>query len=81
MNLDFHYYGTYCAAMEAGYAKEEAKKIAYFAQFVDECTATLLKKTASKREKIFMFRRYSQVMSWLLLEAIQKLLQKAKLEQ
>lgn len=30
MNLDFHYYGTYCAAMEAGYAKEEAKKNSVF---------------------------------------------------
>lgn len=49
MNLDFHYYGTYCAAMEAGYAKEEAKKIAYFAQFVDECTATLLDKNGIKK--------------------------------
>lgn len=51
MNLDFHYYGTYCAAMEAGYAKEEAKKIAYFAQFVDECTATLLEKNGIKKGK------------------------------
>ena len=49
MNLDFHYYGTYCAAMEAGYAKEEAKKIAYFAQFVDECSATLLDKNGIKK--------------------------------
>lgn len=50
MNLDFHYYGTYCAALEAGYAKEEAKKIAYYAQFVDECTTSLLKANGINEE-------------------------------
>lgn len=40
MNKDFHYYGTYCAARTAGYAQEEAKTIAFYAQFVDECTKT-----------------------------------------
>lgn len=43
MNLDFHYYGTYSAAILAGYKHEEAKEIAYYAQFVDECSEALLK--------------------------------------
>lgn len=36
MNLDFHYYGTYLAAVLAGYDSGEAGVIAYAAQFVDE---------------------------------------------
>ena len=44
MQIDFHYYATYCAAYLAGYSHEESLKIAYSAQFVDCCSATLLKK-------------------------------------
>lgn len=44
MQEDFHYYGTYCAAYLAGYSHEDSLKIAYSAQFVDHCSATLLKK-------------------------------------
>jgi len=44
MQLDFHYYATYCAACLAGYEHEESLAIAYSAQFVDCCTRTLLKK-------------------------------------
>ena len=44
MQEDFHYYATYCAAYIAGYSHEESLEIAYSAQFVDCCTATLLKK-------------------------------------
>ena len=44
MQLDFHYYATYCAAFLAGYSHEEALDIAYSAQFVDECSRTLLAK-------------------------------------
>ena len=44
MNSDFHYYGTYCAAIIAGYAHEEALEIGYSAQLVDHCTRTWLKK-------------------------------------
>ena len=44
MQEDFHYYATYCAAYLAGYSHEESLKIAYSAQFVDCCTATILKK-------------------------------------
>lgn len=43
MNLDFHYYGTYSAAILAGYTHKEAQEIAYYAQFVDECSESLLK--------------------------------------
>ena len=42
MQLDFHYYATYCAAYLAGYPHEESLKIAYSAQFVDCCSRTLL---------------------------------------
>ena len=43
MQMDFHYYATYCAAYLAGYAHEECLAIAYSAQFVDLCSRTLLK--------------------------------------
>ena len=42
MQMDFHYYATYCAAFIAGYSHEESQDIAYSAQFVDECSETLL---------------------------------------
>ncbi|MCF0261199.1 MAG: hypothetical protein HUJ54_15165, partial [Erysipelotrichaceae bacterium] len=42
MNLDFHYYATYCAACLAGYTPEEAADISYAAAMVDNCTATYL---------------------------------------
>jgi len=42
MQLDFHYYATYCAAVLAGYSHEEASQICYSAQFVDDCTRTFL---------------------------------------
>lgn len=44
MQMDFHYYATYCAAYLAGYSHEESLDIAYSAQFVDCCTRTLLSK-------------------------------------
>ena len=44
MQMDFHYYATYCAAFLAGYDHEESMDIAYSAQFVDCCTRTLLSK-------------------------------------
>lgn len=44
MQLDFHYYATYCAAYLAGYSHEESMDICYSAQFVDMCSGTLLKK-------------------------------------
>lgn len=43
MNFSFHYYGTYCAAREAGLNSDDSWKIAHAAQFVDECTKGLLK--------------------------------------
>ncbi len=42
MQLDFHYYATYCAAYLAGYSHEECLKICYSAQFPDNCTRTFL---------------------------------------
>ena len=44
MQLDFHYYATYCAAFLAGFSHEEALAVSYSAQFVDECSVTLLTK-------------------------------------
>lgn len=38
MDRDMHYYGTYVAANLAGYTEWEAMKIAYAAQYVDDCT-------------------------------------------
>ncbi len=44
MQLDFHYYATYCAAYLAGFSHEESQTVAYSAQFVDCCSRTLLGK-------------------------------------
>ncbi|MBQ6438610.1 MAG: hypothetical protein IJJ06_00560 [Mogibacterium sp.] len=44
MQLDFHYYATYCAATIAGYTHDESLQIAYSDQFTDCCSRTLLKK-------------------------------------
>lgn len=38
MNIDFHLYGTYCAAILAGINGEDAKKISLAAQMVDDFT-------------------------------------------
>lgn len=48
MNQDFHYYGTYCAARIAGFEHNQAETIAFFAQFVDDCTASNIKKIRGK---------------------------------
>ena len=42
MQIDFHYYATYCAAFLAGYTHEECLEICGSAQFTDCCSATLL---------------------------------------
>ena len=42
MQLDFHYYATYCAAYLAGYSHEECVSICYSAQFPDNCTRNFL---------------------------------------
>ncbi|SCW31181.1 hypothetical protein SAMN02910456_00470 [Ruminococcaceae bacterium YRB3002] len=44
MQLDFHYYATYCAAYLAGHPHEDSLRIAYCAQFVDCCSRTYLAK-------------------------------------
>ena len=49
MQLDFHYYATYCAAMIAGHTHDESSRIAYSAQFVDCCSRTLLAKIGGPR--------------------------------
>ena len=43
VQIDFHYYATYCAAYLAGYSHEESMEICTSAQFVDLCSLTLLK--------------------------------------
>ena len=42
MQIDFHYYATYCAAYLAGYSHEESLSICRSSQFTDCCSATLL---------------------------------------
>ena len=49
MQLDFHYYATYCAAYIAGYSHEESLQIAYSAQFTDCCSLTFLTKIDAPR--------------------------------
>ena len=43
MQIDFHYYATYCAAILAGYSHEESLELCTAAQYVDCCTRTVLK--------------------------------------
>ncbi len=43
MDYAFHYYGTYCAAREAGFSSNDSWVIAHAAQFVDECSKDILK--------------------------------------
>ena len=42
MQIDFHYYATYCAAYLAGFSHEECMEICSSAQFTDCCSVTLL---------------------------------------
>ncbi len=42
MQIDFHYYATYCAAWLAGYSHEDCMEICYSAQLVDMCSKTWL---------------------------------------
>ena len=44
MQEDFHYYGTYCAALFAGYDHQQSREICHSAQLVDHCTRTYLKR-------------------------------------
>ena len=50
MQIDFHYYATYCAAFIAGYSSEESLEIGYADEFTDHCTVTLLKKIGARKE-------------------------------
>ena len=50
MQEDFHYYATYCAAYIAGFSHEESLAICYSAQFVDNCSETLLEKIRAPRD-------------------------------
>ena len=50
MQMDFHYYATYCAAFLAGYSHKESLDIAYSAQFVDHCSRTLLARIKGPQE-------------------------------
>ncbi|MBO6302460.1 MAG: hypothetical protein J6N15_08500 [Ruminiclostridium sp.] len=50
MQKDFHYYATYFAAHLAGYSHDECMEICYSAQFVDYCSATLLRKIKAPEE-------------------------------
>ena len=43
MNQDFHYYGTYMAALTAGYSNDDSKIIAYAAQYVDDMDISILR--------------------------------------
>lgn len=49
MQLDFHYYATYCAAFLSGYNHEESIRIAYCAQFVDNCSRRYLARIKGPR--------------------------------
>ena len=42
MERSFHYYGTYCAALIAGFSHEESLDICYSAFLVDKCSKTFL---------------------------------------
>ncbi|MBR5381595.1 MAG: hypothetical protein IK136_03135 [Oscillospiraceae bacterium] len=50
MQMDFHYYATYCAACLAGWSCAESREISYSAQMVDCCSRTLLATLKGPRE-------------------------------
>ncbi len=50
MNKDFHYYGTYSAAILAGHSHEDALRIARSAFFVDLCTKPVLNSVGAPTE-------------------------------
>lgn len=50
MQIDFHYYATYCAAVLAGYDHESSLAICHCAQMVDHCSRTFLKKVKGPSE-------------------------------
>ena len=52
MQINFHYYATYFAAFLAGYSHDESLTIAYFDEFTDCCTETLLKKLHAPLESV-----------------------------
>ena len=52
MQIDFHYYATYCAACFAGYTPSECLDIAYSAQLVDITTRTFLSKINAPLEAV-----------------------------
>lgn len=41
MQTDMHYYGTYAMARAAGLNQDTCRKIAYSAQFVDDCNGII----------------------------------------
>lgn len=49
MQLDFHYYATYCAAFIAGYSHEDSLRIGYSSQFTDCCCESFLSKVGGPR--------------------------------
>ena len=52
MQIDFHYYATYCAAYLAGYSHEDSLAIAYSAQLVDCCSETFVSKIQAPRAAV-----------------------------
>ena len=50
MERSFHYYGTYCAALLAGYSIEESQELCYSAFLVDKCSRTFLKRIGGPQE-------------------------------
>ena len=44
MQESFHYYGTYCAAILAGYSHEESLQVCYSAQLPDWCSRVFLER-------------------------------------
>lgn len=49
MQIDFHYYATYCAAYLSGYSHDESLAIAYSAQLVDCCSEKYVSKIKAPR--------------------------------
>ena len=49
MQIDFHYYATYCASRIAGYGHKESIEICTSSQMVDCCSRTLLSKLKAPR--------------------------------
>ena len=66
MNKDFHYYGTYYAAIFAGYSRTDAEEIAWAAPMVDDFTEKNFGSTFGDQNVVYTCESLSESVSHIL---------------